>query len=304
MEETMYQPKNKDAFYQNITNKIIALLEKVSLENYQPPFASLAAQGLPINPFTEKYYRGINIPCLWFYQQEKNFNSNHWATFKQWKEKGASVRKGEKGSSICFYKTLHVDGENKQGEDVTLKIPMMKLYTVFNACQVEGYEHSETPPPNETDLVKRIALADEFCANTKADIRHMNGKGAYYHRIEDYICLPETINFLHTADATATQNYYATLLHELTHWTGAPHRLDRDKAKNNTEKFKYAFEELVAELGAAMLCAQLGISQQPRADHAQYIKSWLQALKNDNKFVFQASAQSARAVEYLNDLQP
>lgn len=294
----------KDEFYQSITDKIIALLETVSLDDYQPPFASLAAQGLPINPFTENHYQGVNIPALWFYQQEKGFHSNHWATFRQWKEKGASVRKGAKGSTICFYKTLLIDEENEQGEATTQKIPMMKLYTVFNASQVEGYEHQENPPPNETDLVKRIASADEFCSNTQADIRHVKSDRAYYHRVEDYISLPETLSFVPTADSTATENYYSTLFHELVHWSGSPDRLDRDKAKNRGEQFKYAFEELVAELGAAMLCAQLGISQQPRADHAQYIKSWLQALKNDNKFVFQASAQSARAVEYLNDLQP
>ncbi len=158
-EETLSKSTNKkEEFYQTITNAIIELLEKVSLEDYQPPFAALAAQGLPINPFTENQYQGVNIPCLWFYQQKKGFNSNHWATFKQWKEKGASVRKGEKGSTICFYKTLLIDEENEQGEDVTNKIPMMKLYTVFNAQQVDGYEHQENPPPNETDLVKRIGI--------------------------------------------------------------------------------------------------------------------------------------------------
>lgn len=132
----MSNPKNKDTFYETITNKIIELLEQVSLEDYKPPFASLAAQGLPVNPFTEKHYNGINIPCLWFYQQEKGFYSNQWATFRQWKENGASVRKGEKGSTICFYKTLLVDEENEKGEEVTNKIPMMKLYTVFNAWLV------------------------------------------------------------------------------------------------------------------------------------------------------------------------
>ncbi len=295
--------KNKDNFYQAITDKIIGLLEQVNVEDYQPPFASLAAQGLPLNPSTGKHYQGVNVPCLWMYQQEKGYTSNHWGTFKQWKDQAASVKKGEKGSTIVFYKTLLIDDENSL-EATPQRIPMLRLYTVFNACQVEGYEHQENPPPNETDLVRRIALADEFCANTKADIRHVKGDCAYYNRVEDHICLPETINFLDTADATATQNYYATLLHELSHWTGAPHRLNRDKAKDRTEKFKYAFEELVAEISSAMLCAKLGISQQPRADHAQYIKSWLQALKNDNKFVFQASAHSARAVEYLDNLQP
>lgn len=294
----------KETFYQDITNKIITLLEQVSLEDYEPPFASLAAQGLPVNPFTENHYQGVNIPALWFYQQEKGYHSNHWATFKQWQEKGASVRKGEKGSTICFYKTLLIDEENEQGEDTIHKIPMMKLYKVFNAAQVEGYQHQENPPPNETDLVERIQLVDAFCQHTKADIRHISASRAYYNATKDYISLPETISFLNTKEATATQNYYSTLLHELAHWTGAPHRLDRDKAKTKSEQFKYAFEELVAELASAMLTAQFGIDQQPRADHAQYIKSWLQALKNDNKFIFQASAHAAKAVDYLNQLQP
>ena len=296
--------KNKDTFYQTITDKIITLLEKVNVEDYEPPFASLAAQGLPINPFTGKSYQGINIPCLWMYQQEKGFASNHWGTYKQWKEQGANVRKGEKGSIIVFYKTLILENETLDGEAQAQKIPMLKLYTVFNASQVDGYEHRESPHPNETDLVEREELADQFCANTNADIRHISGSQAYYYPAGDYIHVPETMDFIMTQDATATENYYSTLFHELVHWSGAPHRLDRDIAKHNSQKFKYAFEELVAELGAAFLCAQLRISQHPRDDTAKYIKSWLQALKNDNKFIFRASAQAAKAVEYLNALQP
>lgn len=297
--------ESKNAFYQTITNEIITLLEEVSLEDYQPPFASLAAQGLPVNPFTEKHYQGINIPCLWMYQQKKGYTSNRWATYRQWKEQDLQVRKGEKGSTICFYKTLLVDEENERGEEVTNKVPMMKLYTVFNANQVEGYKHCERPPPNETDLMTRMALADEFCANTKATIRHSQANRAYYNASADYISLPETISFVDTKYSTATENYYSTLFHELVHFTGHKTRLDRfSNNDGSSRKHAYAFEELIAELGAAMLCARLGIIQQPREDHAQYIKSWLQALKNDNKFVFQASAQSARAVDYLNNLQP
>lgn len=138
------KPKNNDAFYQNITNKIINLLEKVNLEDYQPPFAGLAAQGMPLNPTTEMHYRGANISCLWFYQQEHGYTSNQWATFKQWKEKGATVRKGEKGNQIVFYKTLINSEEDEQGEQQTSRIPIMCLYTVFNANQVDGYDHQET----------------------------------------------------------------------------------------------------------------------------------------------------------------
>ncbi|MBL4602889.1 MAG: DUF1738 domain-containing protein, partial [Emcibacteraceae bacterium] len=286
--------------YQEITDKIIKVLERVDPDGWQAPFAGLAAQGLPLNPTTESHYHGVNIPSLWFDQQEKGFTSNRWATFKQWKEQGAAVRKGEKGSPIIFYKTLVKTEKNERGEDQENHIPMMRSYSVFNANQVDGYDHNEQGTVNEFDLVKRIKAVDQFCTNTGADIRHGGGAGAYYHPAGDYINIPETIAFIDTQGASATQNYYATLLHELTHWTGAPHRLNREKGK---EREKYAFEELIADLGAAFLCSQLRIVQTPREDHAHYIKSWLKALKNDKKCIFKASAQAAKAAEYMNTLQ-
>lgn len=289
--------------YQEVTDKIIEILDKVDPDDYEAPFAGLAAQGLPLNPTTENSYQGINILSLWFNQQASKFTSNHWATFKQWQDKGAQVRKGEKGSRVIFYKTLTAEQENGKGESEEIKIPMLRLYTVFNANQVEGYDHHENGKPNEMGLVKVIEHTEQFCAHTMADIRHGEDR-AYYERIQDFINMPETKSFVNTKQATATENYYATLLHELTHWTGAKHRLDRDKAKNKGELEKYAFEELVAELGAAFLCAQLGVTQTPRDGHALYLKSWLQALKDDKKYIFSAAAQAARAVDYLNELQP
>ncbi len=289
----------KRDIHQEITDKIINILDSVSPDNYQAPFAGLASQGLPLNPTTEQAYHGINIPSLWCDQQVKGFTSNQWATFKQWKAQGAHVQKGEKGSLIIFYKTLEQTGENEKGEEETNYLPMMKSYTVFNANQVDGYDHNETEEAPEFDLVERIEQADQFCTKTGAEIKH-GGTGAFYDRSGDYINLPETRNFVETEQVTATENYYATLLHELTHWTGAPRRLNRDKAKNRKEIEKYAFEELIAELGSALLCSKLGTTQAPREGHAHYIKSWLQALKNDKKFVFRASAQASKAVEYLN----
>ncbi|WP_321337359.1 zincin-like metallopeptidase domain-containing protein [uncultured Cohaesibacter sp.] len=292
----------KRDIYQEITDKIINVLEKVDLNDYQPPFASLAAQGLPTNPVTGNRYNGINIPSLWFDQQEKGFASNHWATFKQWQERGAQVRKGEKSSPIIFYKTLVKEAENKKGETEEYTVPMLKTYAVFNADQVDGYEHGEGMRPHEEDRVTRLENAEEFCAATAADIRH-GGNKAFYRCDDDFIQMPETRLFVDTKQATATENYYSTLLHELTHWTGAPQRLDRDKAKTSQERDKYAFEELIAELGAAFLCSALGIVQTPRDDHALYIKSWLQALQNDKKHIFKASAQAAKACDYLSGLQ-
>lgn len=289
--------------YQKITDKIINLLEQVDFKDYEAPFGGLSTQGIPLNPFTENQYNGVNIPCLWFYQQENNFSSNKWATFKQWKDNGAQVRKGEKGSQIVFYKTLLKTEENEQGEADTHKIPMLKLFTVFNANQVDGYEDSEAPQIEQQEPVNSIKLVEEFCQNTGATIKH-GGNEAFYARQSDYIQMPDKENFVATKDANTTENYYSVLFHELTHWTGAPHRLDRDKAQSKKEQEKYAFEELVAELGAAFLCAQTQLSQAPKESHALYIKSWLKALRNDNKYIFRASAQAGQAVAYLNDLQP
>lgn len=287
---------------QEITNKIIGVLDSIDLRDYEAPFAGLAAQGLPKNPITDNHYRGINIPALWIDQQEKGFTSNRWATFKQWKEQGASVRKGERGSQIIFYKTLTVSEENAKGEECETSIPMIKGYTVFNANQVEGYSDEKILSANQSNLVERIEAADTYCSNTKAEISH-GGLRAFYSRSGDFIKMPNEHHFVDTKQATVTENYYATLLHELTHWTGAPHRLDRDKAKTKADTDKYAFEELVAELGAAFLCAHLGITQTPRDDHALYIKTWLAALKNDKKLVFKASAHAAKAVDFLNNFQ-
>lgn len=294
---------NKVDIYEDVTNKIISMLEGLEPDGWEAPFASLAAQGLPLNPTTGEHYHGVNIPALWFDQQQNGFSSNHWATFKQWKGHGAHVRKGQRASRIIFYKTLVKAEENDTGQDgEQVTIPMLRCYSVFNADQVEGYEHTAPETKSRADLVQRMEAVDTFCKSTGADIRH-SGTGAYYHRSEDFINLPDTSGFIDTSNATATENYYATLLHELTHWTGASHRLDRDKAQSRSERTKYAFEELIAELGAAFLCAQLGVTQTPRKDHAHYLKSWLQALKNDKKYIFQASAGAARACEYLNALQ-
>jgi len=293
----------KRDIYQEITNKIIKVIDSVELENLQAPFASFAAQGLPLNPVTQHHYQGINIPSLWVDQQEKGFTSPHWASFKQWSEKGGHIRKGEQGSPIIFFKTWNKQEENEQGETEDIQIPVMRFYTVFNANQVEGYDHDESASCPKTDLVTPIKSAEAFCRKTGADIRHGECR-AYYNRSGDFINMPSTSSFLDTATSSATQNYYAILLHELTHWTGAPDRLARDKAKPKTKELeKYAFEELIAELGAAFLCAKLNIAQSPRPDHAQYLKCWLQALRGDKKFIFKASAQAARATDYLIKFQ-
>jgi antirestriction protein ArdC len=296
---------SKTDIQQEITNQIIDLLDQVSIENYQPPFSQLSSLGLPKNPITENSYQGINILSLWLHQQAKGYTSNEWATFKQWDMIDAKVRKGVKSSKIIFYKTLIKSVENDSSEDEELKIPMLKVYNVFNADQIDGYESNIGKIDSASDKVKEIKAIDLFCKETGAIVKH-DGHQAYYDIGRDYINMPIKSLFQDTSQADATDNYYATLLHELTHWTGAKHRLDRfDRGgTNSTAKEKYAFEELVAELGSAFLCAQHRITQIQPEHHAIYIKSWLKSLKENKSYIFKASARASKAINYLNDLKP
>jgi len=160
---------------------------------------------------------------------------------------------------------------------------------------VEGYQ-VETVAATP-DLTERLAGAETVIANTGAIIRH-GGARAYYDRIADSVTMPDRWRFMNTETSTATQGYYSTLLHELTHWTGSKDRLDRIKGKRFGDE-NYAFEELVAELGASFLCAHLGIENEPRLDHAQYIENWLQVLKNDKQAIFSAASYASKAMNYI-----
>lgn len=298
----MTNAKPKHDIHEALTNQIIELLDRVDMNEYEPPFSAFVHQGIPKNPTTNHQYQGVNILALWFNQHSNKYTSNHWATFKQWKEQGANVRKGEKGSRIIFYKTLIKEGENDQGDTEEYKIPMLRLFTVFNANQVENYEDPDAVQLPELDRVEKHLLIEEFCRSTEAEIKSESPE-AYYHRKEDYINMPETSQFNHSEQISASEHYYSTLLHELTHWTGAHTRLNRPGISGEVKKEDYAFEELVAELGAAFLCAQHGIHQTKRENHAIYIKSWLNALREDKSLIFKAAAQASKASQYLNELQ-
>jgi len=287
----------KKDIYQSVTNNIIEALERVSLEDYKATFANLTAQQLPVNPMTENRYHGINTLILWLEQQVHSFSCNEWGTFKQWKDKGANVKKGEKSSMIVFYK--RVEKKEDKGDDPEF-YNMLKSYSVFNADQVENYEPTKAEIQGTLGTVERIDQIEQFVVATGADIQK-DKNIACYCPSSDHIEMPSE-NLFFENEQSATENYYAVLLHELTHWTGGKQRLDREQA-GKTNKESYAFEELIAELGSAFLCSQFEIKQQGRDDHARYIKSWLQALKNDKKFIFKASAQAQKAIDYLNNSQ-
>jgi antirestriction protein ArdC len=281
--------------YQSVTNKIITQLEmnKDELGTWACPwYRPSIGDGLPRSA-DGRPYRGVNIITLWAAAMDKNYLSPVWATYKQWSRHGCQVRRGEKAELVVFYKKMNHYNimENKDEERL-----MIRAFFVFNSQQVDGYQ--EPPKPEAIGVGDRVTVAEEYFNNvTDAQVRS-GGQRAYYSPTHDFIAIPEFSTF---KDA---YSYYATLGHEHIHWTGHQTRLNRELQTTRFGDSAYAFEELVAELGAAFLCAQLGIDNEPRIDHAQYLNSWLKVLKQDKKAIFTAANRAQKALDYLNAYQP
>lgn len=283
-----------------ITNQIIAAIEKGADKFQMPWHRTGTATMSPMNIDTGNAYRGINIVSLWAAAQVRNFNTGIWGTYRQWQNAGCQVRKGEKSSLVIFYKEFERDDEDSnRDDDQPRKRLMARASRVFNVEQVDGYTPEEVEPV--ANPVAPIDAADRFITATKAKISH-GGESAYYAPATDAIQMPPRESFHGTATSSATEAYYSTLLHELTHWSGHKSRCDRF-TDGAFKKDDYAREELVAELGAAFLCGHLGVTLEPRPDHAAYIDHWLKILKADSKAIFQASSQATKAVDYLKGLQ-
>jgi antirestriction protein ArdC len=287
----------KTDIYTRVTNNILADLEQ-GVRTWQKPWHPGHAAGHILRPLRANGlpYRGINILLLWSSALEQGFTSPFWLTFKQADALGAHVRKGEKGSLVVYADTFHkTETDENSGEEVEKDIPFMKAYTVFNANQIEGLPEHYTPAlpeQPEAPVEDRNEVLDWFFASTGIMIRQ-GGDRAFYAIGSDHVQMPPFPAF---RDA---ESYYATLAHEITHATRHPSRLDRDSGRKQWGDEGYAKEELVAELGAAFLCAELGITPEIREDHAAYIASWLKALQDDKRFIFSAAAHAQRAVDYL-----
>jgi len=281
--------EKRDVF-QKVTDQIVKAIEDGAGSYRMPWRTSGGFPSSPINAVTKRPYRGINILVLWALAQEKSYKSGTWATYKQWQELGAQVRKGEKSANVVFWKFFEKKQDSEGVESPTSKrIPMARDYWVFNSDQVEGYRKLEEIPFSKEE---RIEQAEEFFRAVGVEITD-GGNGAFYRPADDAVFMPPFSAFKEALF------YYSVLSHETTHWTGAPHRLNRDMSHRfGTEG--YAMEELVAELGAAFLCAELGLPSDPRKDHAPYISSWLKALKNDKRAIFTAAAKAQEAVDFLN----
>lgn len=284
--------------YTRVTDKIIADLEQ-GVRPWMKPWNAEHAVGRISKPLRHngQPYNGINTLMLWSASVTEGYSAPIWMTFRQAKELGASVRKGEKGELVVYANTITRTEENKKGEEVEQVIPFMKGYTVFSVEQIEGLpsQYYKLAEP-VLDPVQRIEHAEAFFAATGADIRH-GGNRAYYVVTHDHVQLPPFEAF---RDA---ESYYATLAHETTHWTRHSSRMDRDFGRKQWGDEGYAREELVAELGSAFLSADLGLTPEVRDDHSAYIESWLEVLQKDKRAIFQAAAHAQRAVDYLHGLQ-
>ncbi len=285
--------------YTRITDKIIADLEQ-GVRTWMKPWNAGNTAGRIVRPlrFNGVPYSGINILMLWAESTVQGFSSPTWMTYRQASELNAHVRKGEKGSLVVYANSITRTEEGEQGEESEREIHYMKGYTVFNCEQIEGLpEIYYAKPEVKTTPVERIAHAEAFFAATKADVRY-RGDRAFYAAEGDYIQMPVIEAF---RDAEA---FYGTLGHECCHWTKAKNRLDRDFGRKQWGDEGYAREELVAELGSAFLCADLGITPEVRDDHASYIANWLTVLKNDKRAIFSAASHAQKAVDYLRGLTP
>lgn len=289
------QTQPRADIYSRVTSKIIADLEQ-GVRPWQRPWNASHAAGNIIRPRRANGlpYRGVNVLLLWSEAQEKGFSAPIWVTYKQAESMGAQVRKGEHGSLVVYADRINKTEADDQGQESTREIAFMKGYTVFNVEQVDGlpahYYAKATPP----QPVERIEQAEAFFAATGATIQH-GGSKAFYAPSRDLVQMPPRESF---RDA---ESYCATLSHELTHWTSHPSRMARELGKRFGDH-AYAAEELIAEMGSAFLCADLGITPVNREDHAAYLAHWLQVLKADSRAIFTAASQAQRAADYLHSL--
>lgn len=290
----------RDDIYTRITNKIVEQLER-GVTPWSQPWQAGHAAGAVSKPLRAngEPYKGVNVLSLWISAMEKGFDNPLWLTYNQAQELGGQVRKGEKGSLVVYANTFTKKEQNDKGEDVEKEIPFLKGYTVFNAQQIDGLpeKYYARAEPKHSDPIERIEHAEQFFANTKADIKH-GGSQAFYSPSSDYIQMPDIQAF------RDKESYYATLAHEMSHWTRHPSRLDRDFGRQRFGDAGYAMEELVAEIGSAFTCADLGITPEPRENHAAYLASWLKVLKNDPKAIFTAASHAQKAADHLHGYQP
>ena len=286
---------DRTSLYQEITDRIIAELEQGRVPWAQPwGSAGLTAPlGLPQNAATGRKYSGINILILWSAVAERGFSGQRWLTFRQALALGGHVRKGEKGTTVVFADRFVPERERTRAEEAGEEpetIPFLKRFTVFNTDQCEGLPAEAAPPAPEPLPEHRILPQFEALIRaTGADIR-IGGNRAFYMPSADTIQVPPMSAFFEPI------NWHRTVLHEMVHYTGHSSRLNRDQS-GTFGSSAYSFEEVVAEIGCAFLCASLSIT--PTVRHSDYIGAWLDVMRADNRAIIRAASAASKAVDYL-----
>lgn len=291
--------KDRASLYDEVTGKIIAELEAGRVPWVQPwgTAAAKAALAVPKNAATGRQYSGVNVLILWGAVIERGFAGQSWLTFRQALSLGGHVRKGERGTTVVYADRFIPNDEKKRAADTgdeAQAIPFLKRFTVFNTDQcddlpVEIAIAAPLPPPGMIEPV-----VEALIKATGVDFR-IGGNRAFYMPSEDYVQVPPPAAYFEPI------NWHRTALHELGHASGHPSRLNRDLGGSYGTK-KYAFEELVAELNAAFCCASLGIV--PTVRHVDYIGSWLDVLREDNRAIVRAASQASKAADYILGFLP
>ena len=285
------------SIYDEVTARIIGELEGGRVPWVQP-WASDANSfcgtvvAMPRNAVTARAYSGVNILLLWFAGIEGGHAAQHWLTFRQALAAGGSVRKGERGTTIVYADSFTPQTERVRAEaagETPGVIPFLKRFTVFNVAQCEGLPEGIAPAPLPLPEREIVPLGESLIAASGVDFR-IGGGEAIYSPAHDFVQVPPQAAFFDQI------NWYRTALHELTHATSHPTRLDRKLTTDSGSK-DYGREELVAELGSAFLCASLGIV--PTVRHADYIGGWLAILREDNRAIFRAASAASKAADWL-----
>jgi antirestriction protein ArdC len=285
---------SRPGLYQEITDNIIAELEAGRVPWVQPwrTAAASAPLAMPKNASTDRRYSGINVLMLWEAVTERGFTGQSWVTFRQALALGGNVRKGERGTTVVYSDRFVPDDERRRavetGDDART-IPFLKRFTVFNTDQCDGLpDHvakaALRPPPEMIEPEARTLIAA-----IGADFR-IGGARAFYSPSGDFVQVPPPQAYFEPI------NWHRTAFHEIGHWTGHASRLNRDHSGSFGSK-SYAREELVAEMAGAFVCASLGIV--PTIRHADYIGSWLEVLREDNRAIVRAASAASKASEFI-----
>jgi antirestriction protein ArdC len=287
---------NQNDIRQAITNQIISALESGNVPPWRRPWRLGKNAGPAANVVSKRSYRGLNPILLDLASEKHGFSSRWWATFNQWRQLGGRVKRrppqvpeGKWGTQIVFWSPVTKTVRNDQGDDEEDRFFVLRLYTVFNVDQVEGLDHLRA---GQGETGETVAIdyqpADHAIEATGATIRFGGGR-AFYSPSHDFIQMPPKATF------ESQDKFYGTVLHELCHWSEPRLNWSR-KEKENT----YALGELVAEIGSCYLCRELGVPAcDDMTNHVAYLGNWLQAMRNDPRFIFMASAQASKAADFI-----